>query len=111
MFRGRPQQGYPLGAPWRDGWCYRLVTPRIPVESGEAVVVHYDAYDCALDYTCDYTDTKVRFFDSDYNEWCPWDEAYWALIPGCFWWNFDTEVDLSSFTMIQRTPCNSGGIL
>jgi len=94
MYRGRPDQGY-RGA-WRDGWYYRLMTPRVPM-SNNGVVVQYDRFMCAKDITCDYWDSKARFHDSATGRWCPWvNQDYW--IPyGCFFWNFDVNEDLSKW--------------
>jgi hypothetical protein len=53
---------------------------------------------CALDYTCDYTDTKVRFYDTVYNKWCPWTNIDGLITyGGCTFWNFDLEEDVTQF--------------
>jgi hypothetical protein len=97
MYRARPEQGYPAGVPWRSGWFYRLMTPRLPMLN-TGVVVQYDQYFCTKDVTCDYTDTKVRFHDSQSGRWCPWDNIGGMIYyPGCFFWNFDRNEDLSKF--------------
>jgi hypothetical protein len=53
---------------------------------------------CCLDYTCDRTDTKVRFYDGVQNKWCPWTNIDgYVLYGGCFFWNFDREEDVTPF--------------
>jgi hypothetical protein len=96
-WRGRPEKGYPSGKAWRNGWFYRLRTPKIAVQNSGAVV-QYDQFMCAYDYTCDYTDTKVRFYDGINGTWCPWiNMDGYILYGGCFFWNFDDWDDLTSF--------------
>jgi hypothetical protein len=97
VYRGRPEHGYPVGVPWRNGWLYRLVTPSMPLLQTGAVI-QYDQYMCAKDITCDYTDTRVRFYDRDNETWCPWinlDDL--VLTGGCFFWNFDREENITPF--------------
>jgi len=96
-YRARPEQGYPVGAEWRNGWYYRLMTPAIPV-SNSGCVVQYDAYKYTLEVTCDYPDESVRFFDAEYGQWCPWVDAtpgelyYLMDTPG-----YDINVDVTEF--------------
>jgi hypothetical protein len=101
VWRGRPKQGYMKGTPWRSGWFYRLRTPPVaipPGAEGTGCVVQYDNFMCCLDYTCDYTDTKVRFYDSAYGKWCPWVNIDgFILYGGCFFWNFDREENVTPF--------------
>jgi hypothetical protein len=99
-YRSRPLQGYPSDMTARCGWHYRLVSPRIPIPEGNAgsgCVCQYDMFMCCLDYTCDYTDTKVRFYDSDFGRWCPWISP--DGIPynsgGCFFWSMDFNEDVT----------------
>jgi hypothetical protein len=97
VYRGRPEGGYPVGTPWRNGWFYRLVTPSIPIQN-TGCVVQYDKFQCCNEITCDYTDTKVRFYDSTNNTWCPWINIDgYILYGGCFFWNFDTNEDVTPF--------------
>jgi len=97
VWRGRPEGGYPVGTDWRNGWYYRLKTPAIALQN-TGCVVQYDQFMCALDYTCDYTDTKVRFYDGAYGQWCPWINIDgYILYGGCFFWNFDREEDVTPF--------------
>jgi hypothetical protein len=97
VWRGRPENGYPSGVAWRNGWFYRLLTPRIAIQQTGAVC-QYDQFMCALDYTCDYTDTKVRFYDGGTDTWCPWiNMDDYILYGGCFFWNFDDWDDLTAF--------------
>jgi hypothetical protein len=101
VWRARPSQGYAAGQPWRNGWFYKLKSPKVKIPAGDAgtgCVVQYDDYMCALDYTCDYTDTHVRFYNTTYNTWCPWINIDgYILYGGCFFWNFDTEEDVTQF--------------
>ena len=101
VYRGRPDQGYAAGQPWRNQWFYRLKSPKaaIPVgPEGTGCAVQYDNYMCALDYTCDYTNTHVRFYNSTYEKWCPWiDIDGYILYGGCFFWNFDRNEDVTKF--------------
>jgi hypothetical protein len=101
VWRARPKQGYAAGQPWRNGWFYRLKSPKVKIPAGDegtGCVVQYDDYMCALDYTCDYTNTHVRFYNTVYQTWCPWiDIDGFILYGGCFFWNFDTEEDVTQF--------------
>jgi hypothetical protein len=101
VYRGRPKQGYAAGEPWRNAWFYRLKAPKAkipPGVTGTGCVVQYDQYMCALDYTCDYTNTHVRFYNTTYEKWCPWiDIDGFILYGGCFFWNFDREEDVTKF--------------
>ncbi len=101
VYRARPEQGYPTGVAWRNGWFYRLKSPTIPIPSGAmgtGCVVQYDQFMCAKEITCDYTDTKVRFYDRRYNAWCPWINIDgFILYGGCFFWNFDRVEDVTKF--------------
>jgi hypothetical protein len=97
QWRGRPDGGYPGGTPWRNGWYYRLRTPAVPIQNTGAVV-QYDNFMCTLEYTCDYTDTRVRFYNGTYNTWCPWNNIDgFILYGGCFFWNFDRNEDVTRF--------------
>jgi hypothetical protein len=98
FYRARPEQGYPNGAPWRNGWYYRLVSPRVAIQNS-GTVVQYDSYACALDYTCDYPDERVRFYNADYGKWCPWIDPipYIIYYYPCFFWDFDDNIDVSDF--------------
>jgi hypothetical protein len=97
VWRGRPEGGYPSGAAWRNGWFYRMMSPRFAIQNTGAVV-QYDQYMCILDYTCDYTNSKVRFRDSVNQMWCPWvDIDSYLLLGGCFFWNFDFNEDVTPF--------------
>jgi hypothetical protein len=97
VWRARPEAGYPSGKAWRNGWFYRLMTPRVPITNTGAIV-QYDQFMCAYDYTCDYTDTKVRFYDGVTGTWCPWiNMDGYILYGGCFFWNFDDYDDLTSW--------------
>jgi hypothetical protein len=96
-WRGRPDGGYPGSAGWRNGWFYRVKSPAVPIQN-TGCVVQYDQFMCTLDYTCDYTDTKVRFYNRTYNTWCPWVNIDgFILYGGCFFWNFDSEEDVTPF--------------
>jgi hypothetical protein len=97
QYRARPEQGYKKGEPWRNAWFYRLLTPSIPIQKTGAVV-QYDKFMCAKDFTCDYTDTEVRFYDTDYTSWCPWHNIDgYILYGGCFFWNFNTNENVTPF--------------
>jgi hypothetical protein len=95
MYRGRPDQGYPTGVAWRNGWYYRLMTPRIPLEQS-GCIIQYDWFNCSYDYTCDYGMTKMRYHDSVNDQWCPW--GGWEGAPpcgfGCYLWMFDDEQNI-----------------
>jgi hypothetical protein len=95
VWRGRPEGGYTQ--PGKNQWYYRLMTPSVPIQN-TGCVIQYDEFECTLDYTCDYTDTKVRFYDSDQAKWCPWTDIDGFIIPtGCFFWNFNSNEDVSVF--------------
>jgi hypothetical protein len=100
-WRGRPDGGYAAGTSWRNGWFYRLRSPEIDIPSGadgSGCVVQYDQFMCALDYTCDYTDTKVRFYDTSYGKWCPWTNIDGLITyGGCTFWNFDDQENVTQF--------------
>jgi len=96
-FRGRPEGGYQGGTSWRNGWYYRLMSPAIPIQN-TGCVVQYDQFACALDYTCDYTDEKVRVYNSEYGKWCPWTVINSMMILyGCTFWNYDIQENLTKF--------------
>jgi hypothetical protein len=97
VWAGRPIAGYPGVAAWRNGWFYRLQSPSVPIEN-TGCIVQYDQFMCALDYTCDYTDTKVRFYNGTYNTWCPWINIdNFILYGGCFFWNFNSQENVTPF--------------
>jgi hypothetical protein len=97
QWKGRPDGGYPGTASWRNGWYYRLLSPAVPITNTGAVV-QYDQFMCTLEYTCDYTDTRVRFYDTAVNTWCPWVNIDgYIRYGGCFFWNFDTEEEVTPF--------------
>jgi hypothetical protein len=96
VWRARPDQGYTSGFTWRNGWYYRLLSPVVPIQN-TGCVVHFDEYICALEYTCDYVDTRVRFHTTNYG-WCPWNNIDgFITYGGCFFWNFDLEEDVTPF--------------
>lgn len=97
LWRARPEGGFAVGAAWRNGWHYRLVTPTIPL-TNTGCVVQYDQFMCITDITCDRTNTNVRFYDSVNETWCPWiDVDDFVLTGGCFFWNFDRTEDITPF--------------
>jgi hypothetical protein len=96
IYRGRPEQGFPSAAPWRNQWSYRLMSPAIPMQTA-GCIFQYDLFPCALDYTCDYTNVVVRYHSPAYGCWCPWVDVYSYYIPGgCFFWELDSNADVSS---------------
>jgi hypothetical protein len=96
-YRARPEGGYPGGAEWRNRWFYRLMTPSIPLENS-GCVIQWDEFACWLDYTCDYGVYRVRFHDSEYDQWCPWIGEYnWMCYGGCFFWSFNRQEDVSFY--------------
>lgn len=98
-WRARPERGYPTGKSWRNGWHYRLMSPKIeiPAVGGSGCLVQYDQYMCASAYSCDHTDTRVRFHDSDLETWCPWINIDgYILSGGCTFWNIDYTEDISA---------------
>lgn len=97
VYRGRPELGYPAGAPWRNGWYYALVTPAVPLLN-TGCAVQYDRHYCALDYSCDRVDTEVRFYDAARGTWCPWINMDGAVLVGnCSVWDLDVTEDVSAF--------------
>jgi len=92
VYRARPEGGYPSGAAWRNGWFYRLMTPSLPMLNS-GCVVQYDTYQCATEVTCDYPNTRVRFYSGTYETWCPWIVEPFFFPVGCFFWNLDTNED------------------
>ena len=101
VWRARPKQGYKSGQPWRNRWFYRLKSPKVEIPAGDGgtgCVVQYDDFMCCNDFTCDYTNTHVRFYNTTYDRWCPWiDIDGYILYGGCFFWNFDFEEDVTKF--------------
>jgi hypothetical protein len=97
VWRARPEMGFPADAAWRNGWFYRLVTPKVHIENS-GCVVQYDRFMCSYEYCCQFTDTQVRFYDSAYGEWCPWTNIDGELLRGgCFFWEHDHQEDLTVF--------------
>jgi hypothetical protein len=96
VYRARPEGGYPVSAEWRNGWYYRLMTPSIPI-TNSGCVVQYDTYQYASGVSCDYPDELVRFFDTEYGQWCPWINVDYEL----FWFpgvpQFDANMDVTYF--------------
>lgn len=100
VYRTRPEGGYPVSQPWQNGWYYRLISPAIPI-TNTGCVVQYDQYMCYHEVTCDYPDERVRFFDSEHGQWCPWINLDCELYSGiCGQW-FNSNVDVTDF-MIDR---------
>lgn len=101
VWRARPEGGYPAYAAWRNGWHYRLISPSVPIpadSSGTGCIVQYDRYLCITRETCDYADTKVRFYDGGFNKWGEWINIDgYVLQGGCRSWDFDLEEDVSHF--------------
>jgi hypothetical protein len=97
VYRGRPDGGYKVGTAWRNGWFYRLVSPVMPV-TDTGCVVQYDQYMCCRERSCDYTDSQVRFYDTNTNTWCPWINIDgFITYGGCFFWNFDLNEEVTPF--------------
>ena len=96
VYRARPEQGYKAGAPWRNGWYYRLISPAIPI-TNTGCVIQFDAYECYMAYTCDYTDKRVRFFDGNYGTWCPWIDVDGIPISAPCYRYFNRNEDLTPF--------------
>ncbi len=97
-YRARPEQGYKAGTPWRNRWYYSLMSPRFALQNS-GCVVQYDGHWCFHDYTCDWPNTRVRFYNTAYAKWCPWIDidGAWIWI-GCYeWWSFNNEEDISNF--------------
>jgi hypothetical protein len=90
VYRGRPDSGY--SPPYKNAWCYRLMSPRIPIQSS-GCVFQWDAYMCKLDYTCDYMNDHVRLYSSTHNKWCPWIAMDYPWYYSCTWsYDLDTHV-------------------
>jgi len=84
LYRARPEGGYQSGQPWRNGWAYRLMTPAVPMlDTG--CKVQFDLHCYSNEMTCDHRDIKVRFYDSGYGTWCPWEEPWWRIISTPCW--------------------------
>jgi hypothetical protein len=96
VYRARPEGGYPVSAPWRNGWFYRLMTPAIPITSS-GCVVQYDQYQCYSDVSCDYPDEEIRLFDSEYGKWCPWINVDYELFSQYCGQSFDDDMDVTYF--------------
>jgi hypothetical protein len=91
IFRARPIGGYQAGTDWRNGWFYRLVSPRVPIQN-TGCVLQYDLYCMALDYTCDVGRVMYRFYSDSNEKWCPWvDPGYSYQYYWCsqFFWSRD----------------------
>lgn len=97
QWRGKPDNGYPGGAEWRNGWYYRLMSPAVPIEN-TGCVVQWDQTRCFTELTCDACDVKVRFYNATQTRWCPWTNIDGFILVGCpdNWW-FDTEEDVTRF--------------
>jgi hypothetical protein len=94
IWSGRPMQGYTAGQPWRNGWFYRLMSPAIPI-SNTGCVFQYDIYICTMEHTCDYVDTKARFYSTTYDRWCTWYDIDGEILRGgCNQWliNYNEDV-------------------
>ena len=94
VYRARPEGGYPAGVEWRNGWYYRLVSPSVPMLNS-GCVVQYDSYHCAMEYTCDYPQNRVRFYSGTNGTWCPWVQVPYYIPTGCYFWSFDRVDDWS----------------
>jgi len=96
IYRGRLEQGFPPGEPWRNEWHCRLVSPKVPIQN-TGCVMQYDIYCMMMDYLCDMGDEVYRFYDSRYEQWCPWEAVTGHSYSFCgqfFWWE-DRNVDVS----------------
>ena len=97
VYRARPEKGFPSGASWRNQWQYRLMTPRVHIGDTGALV-QYDDYRCFQDQSCDYTGLRVRFYDSEYGQWCPWFADYNWICGGCYnYWQMNNVEDVSYY--------------
>jgi hypothetical protein len=90
VYRGRPEGGYQSGQPWRNQWYYRLVSPRVALEN-TGCVMQYDVYCLTYDWTGDYGLLQYRFYDGNYEQWCPWERSvitysYSWCSQVYFWW-------------------------
>jgi hypothetical protein len=97
-YRARPEQGYKAGEPWRNKWYYRLMSPKFELQNS-GCVVQYDWHWCFYEYTCDWPSLQVRFYNTQYDRWCPWYNAFGMPISkGCYsWWFFDDNEDISPY--------------
>jgi hypothetical protein len=94
VFRARPEGGYPPGTTWQNGWFYSLMTPAVPILD-DGCAVQYDMFSCA-DITCDYSNTRVRFYDGTRGTWCPWIDPNGCVLEGnCQYWQTDMTEDLT----------------
>jgi hypothetical protein len=94
-FRARPEGGYPLGEPWRNGWFYMLFTPEIPI-TNSGTVVQFDMFMCMQDNTCDNYIEWVQFYDEGHETWCPMNQlGIWK--GGCFFWKLDHTIDVTQY--------------
>lgn len=97
VYQARPEGGFAAGTPARYGWSYALMTPAIAIEN-TGCVAQYDRYMCASPITCDFINTRVRFYDIALGIWCPWiDTDGVNLWGGCWTWTLDLVEDLTPF--------------
>jgi hypothetical protein len=93
-FRGRPENGYQAGQPWRNQWYYRLLSPSVALES-PGCLLQYDVYCFINEVNADWALLQFRFHNSDYDQWCPWRHAEITLTYSwCtqyFWWEDQKE--------------------
>jgi hypothetical protein len=96
--RARPAAGFPPGSAQELNSFYRLLSPRVRV-AYSGCVVQYDQYMCSRwPLTCDYMDTKVKFYDEVEQEWCPWTNIDgYILYGGCSLWDINRNEDVSRF--------------
>jgi hypothetical protein len=95
VFRARPEGGFPTGVPWQNEWFYTLATPAIPIQN-TGCVVQYDRYFNLADYTCDFANTRVRFYDASKGTWCPWIDPNGCINTGyTLDWLIDETEDLT----------------
>jgi hypothetical protein len=102
QWRGKPDNGYPGGADWRNEWFYRLMSPKIPI-TNTGCVVQWDQMRCFTELVCDACDVKVRFHNTEYGEdgkWCPWINIDGFILVGCpdNWWFDVDEFDWADVT-------------
>jgi hypothetical protein len=107
-WRARPENAFPPGSPQRQGFFYRLLTPRVKL-ANTGCIVQYDEFMCGKDITCDYTDTQVRFYDKVNQTWCPWINIDgYIMYGGCFFWNFDDWDNVTQFYGVNNDSMQFG---
>ena len=75
-----------------------LTSPIIPCDGWTGGTCIFSAFQCMPDARNDYTNTLMRWYDTNLDSWAPWEDFDGFIIfEGCDFWNTHNSEDLVSF--------------